>query len=111
MAPPSKQITQQAWHQVLATGDKGQIVAAAQQLAQEAMAHRESTQMCFLRWGGGPEHAIFYAPDTEARVPGHVYSPEGLKEVRISQSCEWCFDKAFDEDTTNHDVDHKGGTL
>jgi hypothetical protein len=41
MAPPSEQITQQAWHQVLATGDKGQIVTAAQQLAQEAMDHHE----------------------------------------------------------------------
>ena len=29
----------------------------------------------------------------EAVFEGHIYSPEGLDEFRISRTCEYCFDK------------------
>jgi hypothetical protein len=51
---------------------------------------------------------MFYAPDAMARVPGHIYSREGLREARISKSCEWCFDTLADETTADPDNDHKG---
>jgi hypothetical protein len=36
---------------------------------------------------------LFYAPHTEALIAGHVYSNEGLMEVRITGYCEFCFDR------------------
>lgn len=104
-------LTAQQWAQALATKDENLIKQAAEVLAAEAMRNRDRTQMCFLRWGGSPEHATFYAPDTKARVPGHVYSRDGMAELRISKSCEWCFDHAFDEDLSDPDKENKGESL
>lgn len=33
----------------------------------------------------------------EAVFEGHIYSPEGLDEFRISRTCEYCFDKICEE--------------
>lgn len=41
---------------------------------------------------------IFFAEDTEAFGPGHIYSRDGLAEFRISRLCEYHFDEAFAED-------------
>lgn len=41
--------------------------------------------------------AVFYAPDTEARIPGHIYSEIGVQEFRISHCCEYHFDKDMQE--------------
>lgn len=47
--------------------------------------------------------AVFLAYDTQARLPGHIYSAEGEKEFHISSACEYHFDKWFkpheEEDT------------
>lgn len=43
---------------------------------------------------------IYYQPMTPGKYAegkGHVYSPEGLEEVRISSTCEYCFDELFGE--------------
>jgi hypothetical protein len=34
----------------------------------------------------------FYAPNDEALIEGHVYSRDGLAEIRITGYCEFCFD-------------------
>lgn len=38
------------------------------------------------------------APSGEINNPGNVYSALGLQEVRISGSCEYCFDEMFPEE-------------
>lgn len=38
------------------------------------------------------EHYPFFAPHDEALIEGHVYSRDGLAEVRITGYCEFCFD-------------------
>ena len=37
----------------------------------------------------------YYAPGTFAKEAGHIYSTLGLKEFKISQLCEYCFDDMF----------------
>jgi hypothetical protein len=40
----------------------------------------------------------FYSPDTKARMPGHIYSPEGEREfTRMSHLCEFHFDEITKE--------------
>lgn len=34
----------------------------------------------------------FFAPHDEALIEGHVYSRDGLAEIRITGYCEFCFD-------------------
>jgi len=34
----------------------------------------------------------FFAPYDEALIEGHVYSHDGVSEIRITGYCEWCFD-------------------
>lgn len=44
--------------------------------------------------------AMFYLAHTHALIPGHVYSREGLREIRLSGYCEFHFDEiasAFDD--------------
>ena len=43
-------------------------------------------------------NAPFYAPDSIARRPGHIYSQAGKREFKISQLCEFCFDAMFSEE-------------
>lgn len=43
------------------------------------------------------EKAFFAAAD-RAYVPGHIYSEAGVKELRISQCCEWHFDQLFEDE-------------
>lgn len=38
------------------------------------------------------KHYPFFAPHDEALIEGHVYSHEGVAEVRITGYCEFCFD-------------------
>ena len=43
---------------------------------------------------------VFYAGYHKAVMPGHIYSPAGVKEYNISHLCEYHFDetaKQFDE--------------
>jgi hypothetical protein len=96
------------WIAAQDTGNAAKLFTLAKEMAAEAMRNRENTQMCFLRARSTPEHAMFYAPDDMARVPGHIYSREGMREARISKSCEWCFDTLADETTADPDNDHKG---
>jgi hypothetical protein len=37
---------------------------------------------------------MFFAPNDEALIEGHVYSHDGLAEIRITGYCEFCFDQA-----------------
>jgi len=34
----------------------------------------------------------FFAPHDEALIEGHVYSHDGMTEIRITGYCEYCFD-------------------
>ena len=34
----------------------------------------------------------FFAPHDEALIEGHVYSHDGMAEIRITGYCEFCFD-------------------
>ena len=38
---------------------------------------------------------VIYLPDTQARGLGHVFSTDGLAELRMSGCCEFHFDKWF----------------
>ena len=46
----------------------------------------------------GCQQEAYYAPDTSAEAYGHIYSDLGLKELKITGFCEYCFDKLFSED-------------
>jgi hypothetical protein len=39
---------------------------------------------------------VFYLRYPYAACMGHIYSPEGKSEFRISGFCEWCFDEVCD---------------
>lgn len=39
----------------------------------------------------------FFAPHDEAIIEGHVYSHDGMEELRITGYCEFCFDKITQE--------------
>ena len=39
----------------------------------------------------------FYAPHGEALIEGHVYSRDGVAEIRITGYCEFCFDLVTQE--------------
>lgn len=41
---------------------------------------------------------VFYIPDSEARIEGHIYSEEGRSEFAISGACEFHFDKWFSDE-------------
>lgn len=38
------------------------------------------------------KHYSFFAPHDEALIEGHVYSRDGMAEIRITGYCEFCFD-------------------
>jgi hypothetical protein len=40
--------------------------------------------------------AVYYHQHSHAIGMGHIYSPEGKSEFRISGLCEWCFDEICD---------------
>jgi len=45
----------------------------------------------------------FYVEDTEARIPGHIYSDAGRREFGISRCCEFHFDEMFPADDEEDD--------
>ena len=49
----------------------------------------------------------FFEQGTKAQRPGHIYSEAGLKEFKISQCCEYCFDGMFENEEDEY-VDHGG---
>jgi hypothetical protein len=42
-------------------------------------------------------HYPFFAPHDEALIEGHVYSHDGVAEIRITGYCEFCFDLITEE--------------
>lgn len=52
---------------------------------------------------GACQQALIHVPYSEALVKGHIYSREGLEEVRITGLCEHCFDEftLVDEEKTS----------
>lgn len=40
---------------------------------------------------------VFFAPFHEPLIEGHVYSNDGIAELRITGYCEWCFDRITKE--------------
>lgn len=38
---------------------------------------------------------VFYYPADTALIPGHCYTHAGVREVRITGYCEYCFDELF----------------
>lgn len=68
-------------------------IATAERVKAEVDAHPTYSLICFV----GQER-VFYAPDTEARMPGHIYSENGKSEYGISKTCEYHFDNMFKED-------------
>jgi hypothetical protein len=47
----------------------------------------------------------FFAPHDEALIEGHVYSHEGLAEIRITGYCEFCFDRITMEPDEEEETD------
>lgn len=39
---------------------------------------------------------VFYVPDFMARMRGHLYSEDGMREFNITRICEFCFDETAD---------------
>ena len=37
----------------------------------------------------------FYNEGSSSFGPGHIYSKDGVNEMRISKMCEYCFDELF----------------
>lgn len=62
---------------------------------QEAATKQGTTKRCI-----DGEYMV-YLPYERALVPGHIYSEDGIREARISGSCEYHFDRMFDEDWTD----------
>ena len=54
----------------------------------EEQGNPDSIASCFIC-----KHIMFYYPADKAGAEGHIYSTAGLEEVRISSTCEHCFDK------------------
>lgn len=52
------------------------------------------------------KHYPFFAPHPEALIEGHVYSHEGLAEIRITGYCEFCFDLITAEPDEEDEMDH-----
>lgn len=61
------------------------------QMAEQAeeVAERGQTPRCI---NGEP---VFYYEWDRSLVPGHIHSPNGIDEVRISKACEYHFDQWF----------------
>lgn len=45
----------------------------------------------------------FFAPHDEALIEGHVYSDNGMTELRITGYCEFCFDRITAEPEEEED--------
>jgi len=65
--------------------------AALEQLRKMAQLATEDHKKCV--WG---EHMLYLEHD-KALMPGHIYSMAGIREARISGSCEYHFDRSFKE--------------
>lgn len=50
-------------------------------------------------------HHPFFASHDEALIEGHVYSNDGIAELRITGYCEWCFDLVTAEPEDEEDND------
>lgn len=64
----------------------------AEKMAAEAASNERYTKTCIFG------EKVFFNPDSEARVPGHIYSGSGMSEYQISKCCEFHFDTMFAED-------------
>jgi hypothetical protein len=52
---------------------------------------------------------VFYSEDDTARMPGHIYSPEGKEEfTRLSHLCEFHFDEYTQEPEDDGDGPPEG---
>lgn len=49
----------------------------------------------------------FFAPHDEALIEGHVYSHDGLAEIRITGYCEFCFDLITVEPEEEEEATHE----
>lgn len=70
------------------TPEQQEAVEHLRTMATEAA--KTDTKVCV--WGG---EKMLYLPFNRALVPGHIYSMGGIAEARISGSCEYHFDRAF----------------
>lgn len=52
------------------------------------------------------KHYPFFAFYDEALIEGHVYSHEGMAEIRITGYCEFCFDLITAEPDEEDDTEH-----
>ena len=52
----------------------------------------------------------FYNEGSSSFGPGHIYSKDGVNEMRISKMCEYCFDELFkgyeDGPDTSDGIEH-----
>jgi len=51
------------------------------------------------------KHYPFFAPHDEALIEGHVYSHDGVAEIRITGYCEFCFDRITAEPEEGEEED------
>lgn len=52
------------------------------------------------------KQGAYLAYDDIARLPGHLYSKDGVAEFRITHTCEFCFDKIMREPTEPEQAAH-----
>lgn len=101
-----RKVEEDEWYAAQARNDPSELRALVEQ--QVAFATATTGIRCFLRTNNTQEHAIVYMPDTEARAPGHTYSPLGVREAQISRTCEWCFDQMADDAASIDEAEEKG---
>lgn len=68
---------------------------------QERAKNYDPSKICMF---SEEKEVVFYAEWTEALIPGHIYSREGIKEYGISGTCEYHFDKWADGETEQIDL-------
>lgn len=53
------------------------------------------------------KHYPFFAPHDEALIEGHVYTHDGIAEIRITGYCEFCFDLITAEPDEEEEATHE----
>lgn len=88
-----------------------QDMALAQLRAMAAVAKDGDHKRCGRwAWRCIEGEVMLYVPYERALIPGHIYSDEGLKEARISGSCEYHFDRWFEPGWVDVITGEKGRT-
>lgn len=69
-----------------------EVYVAVQEMRLKAEEYRHYGRRCLFG------EKVFYVAYHRALAPGHIYSPSGMEEIRISSCCEFHFDYMFPEE-------------